>query len=186
MDSYDIDTNCVSESQELEFKKSLAKMDEGLQSLCGMLNTDKGQGTIIFGIAPDGQLVGVEPGNLDKAQQSLVSKIKSKFDPAIIPDIKVQTFTSKNIVKITANRDKKVPYHEYDGRAWIREGTVTRQLNLSEKQQMQKRRDRDNHNGPWMCNKCGSFVGSLVQMVVTDRGVHKSYSCNCGGEFWPV
>lgn len=174
------------ESQELEFKKSLAETDEGLRALCGMLNTEEGKGTVVFGIAPDGQLVGVEPGNLDKAQQTLASRIKSKFDPAIVADIKVQTSKAKNVVKVSASRSKGVPYHEYDGRAFIREGTTTRQLGLSEKQGMQKHRDRDHHNGPWKCNKCGAFVGSLMQMVVTDHGVHKTYTCNCGGEFWPA
>lgn len=98
------------ESQELELKKSLAETNEGLQTLCGMLNT-RGQGTVIFGIAPDGQVVGVEPGNIDKAQQTLASRIKSKFDPVIVVDIKVQSYAAKNVVIITANRNKVVPYH---------------------------------------------------------------------------
>lgn len=174
------------ESQELELKKSLAETNEGLQTLCGMLNTDKGQGTVIFGVAPVGQVVGVEPGNIDKAQQTLASKIKSKFEPAIVADIKVQTSNSKNIIIVSAKRDKFVPYHEYDGRGYIREGTVTRHLGLSEKQRIQGCRDRDHHNGPWRCDKCGAMVGVLSSLVVSNSGITKSYHCECGGEFWPV
>jgi predicted HTH transcriptional regulator len=173
------------ESQELEFKTSLAKTDDGLQSLCGMLNTDKGQGTCIFGVAPDGQIEGVG-GNLDSAQQKLENKIRMKFEPPIIADINVQEKESKNVITIMASRDKKVPYHEYDGRAYIREGTVTRQLSLSEKQQIQKRRDRDHHNGPWKCDKCGLVMPDSRYFAYIGRELVKPYSCQCGGEFWPA
>ena len=67
-----------------EFKASLASRDDALQSLCGMVNSDAAKGVIIFGVAPDGTLRGVEPGNLDKAQRSLAQVIGSKFDPPLI------------------------------------------------------------------------------------------------------
>ena len=67
------------ESQVFERKKSLGLQREGLESLCGMVNAYAAQGTVVFGIAPDGELVGVEPGDLDKPQRSLTQTISSKF-----------------------------------------------------------------------------------------------------------
>ena len=184
--------NCIEdllshgESQELEFKKSLSLTGEGLKTLCGMINTDYGRGTVIFGKNPDGGVDGIEPGNLDTAQQTLSQKIKTNFDPQIVTDISVVEYQGKNLLKISATRSPSIPYHEYNGRAFIREGTSTRQLTLSEKQSLSKRRDRDQHNGPWRCNKCGSFVGQLQQWIFTGSNSIKSYSCECGGEYWPV
>jgi predicted HTH transcriptional regulator len=174
------------ESQVFERKRSLGLKREGLESLCGMINADDAEGTVAFGIGPDGQIVGVEPGDLDKAQRSLSQTIAKKFDPAIRFTIRVLELEGKRVVVLMAQRNRDVPYHEYDGRAFIREGTVTRQLTLSEKQSFQRQRNRDLHTGPWRCNRCGSWVDMLGGVTITDQGVRKSYACNCGGEYWPA
>jgi predicted component of type VI protein secretion system len=174
------------ESQQYEWKKSLSLQREGMQSLCGMINADCARGVVAFGVGPDGEIVGVEPGNLDRAQLSLSQLINNKFEPSIQCDIRVHDEAGKKIVVVSAERNRNVPYHEFDGRAYIREGTATRQLSLSEKQNFQRKRNRDLHPGPWKCDRCGSWVGMLISMVVTDRGVCKSYSCGCGGEYWPA
>lgn len=174
------------ESQIVEFKKSLSLTNEALESLCGMLNSELAEGTILFGIAPDGSISGIEPGNLDKAQRTLVQKISSKFHPSIMPIIEVIEYLGSNILILNARRDPITPYHEYDGRTFVREGTTTRQLNLAEKQVLAKRRTRELHNGPWKCDRCGSITGMLVSFTLTDQSVVKSYACQCGGEFWPA
>jgi predicted HTH transcriptional regulator len=174
------------ESQTFERKRSLSLQREGLASLCGMINADHCSGTVAFGIDPDGRIVGVEPGNLDKAQRSLAQSIQLKFEPAIQCALQVKNVEGKSVVLISAQRNRSVPYHEFDGRAYIREGTVTRQLSLSEKHALQRQRNRDLHTGPWKCDGCGSWVGMLSQVVVTDQGMHKTYTCRCGGEFWPA
>lgn len=174
------------ESQVFERKRSLGLRREALESLCGMINADVAEGTVAFGIEPDGGIVGVEPGDLDKAQRSLSQTITSKFDPPIQFTIRVLEIRGKRVVVLMAQRNRDVPYHEYDGRAYIREGTVTRQLTLTEKQSLQRRRNRDLHTGLWQCNRCGSWVGILVSVVMTGQGVRKSYACHCGGEYWPA
>ena len=149
------------ESQVFERKKSLALQREGFESLCGMVNSEGANGTVVFGVAPDGQVVGVESGNLDKAQRSLAQTISAKFDPPIQVSIEVVDCDGIPVVAISAQRHRRVPYHEFDGRAFIREGTATRQLSLREKQALERQRNRDSHNGPWRCDRCGSFVGML-------------------------
>lgn len=135
---------------------------------------------------PDGQIAGVEPGDLDKAKRSLAQSIGNKFQPAIQYTFDVLEVSGKRVVVVSATRNRDVAYHEFDGRAYIREGTSTRQLTLAEKQSLQSQRDRRQHNGPWKCDLCGSWVGMLSSIVISDRGAHKSYACSCGGEYWPA
>jgi hypothetical protein len=140
---------------------------------------------VVFGVAPDGQLVGVEPGDLDKAQRSLSQTI-ARCDPRLQCSINVAELQGRQFVILTAERNRDVAYHEFDGRAFIREGTVTRQLNLAEKQALQRTRNRDLHPGPWKCDRCGSWVGMLVSIEITEQGPRKSYACGCGGQYWPA
>ena len=170
----------LGESQALEFKTSLSEQKEGLQSLCGMLNADIGKGTVLFGVKPDGSICGAEPGNLDSAQRSLSQLIQQKFDPPIIPTIQVVSIREKTIIVVQATRARSMPYHEYGGRAYIRAGSETRILSLAEKETLRKKRDRDGHNGPWRCDRCGSMAGMIISLP------QKSYTCDCGGEYWPA
>ena len=174
------------EGQSLEFKKSLSLRREGLEALCAMLNADVARGIVLFGVEPDGSVCGVEPGNSDKAQRSLSQAIGSGFEPPLIAEIWIDMFQEKPVLVLAAQRDPAVPYHEYDGRAWIRQGSQKRQLSLSEKDQLRRKRDRAFHPGPWKCDRCGSIAGTLSCITVTDQGVQKTYDCHCGGQFWPV
>ncbi|NTU50211.1 MAG: ATP-binding protein [Desulfobulbaceae bacterium] len=178
----------IGETQEIEFKESLSLTKEGCQGLCGMINTEQAKGMVLFGIRdkPAVTIVGIE-GDLDKAQRSLVQHIKSKFDPTIICNVCVLSQNDRSIVQLSAQRSKDVPYHEYDGRAYIREGTQKRQLTLAEKMQLSKKRNRDQHNGPWICDKCGAFAGMSSSVEITNAGPKKTYGCSvCGGEYWPA
>jgi predicted HTH transcriptional regulator len=174
------------EGQSLEFKKSLSLRREGLEALCAMVNADAARGTVLFGVKPDGSACGIEPGNSDKAQRSLSQAIRSGFEPPLIAEISIDVSQEKPVLVLTAQRDPAVPYHEYDSRAWIRQGSENRQLSLSEKDQLRRKRDRVFHPGPWKCDRCGSIAGTLSCITVTDQGVQKTYDCPCGGQFWPV
>jgi predicted HTH transcriptional regulator len=175
-----VETQCV------EFKRSLSLQREGLEALDGMINAEPARGVVIFGVAPDRRVVGVEQGDLDQAQRSLVQHIGARFDPPIQVVIELAEVEGKALLVVSATRHRGVPYHEYDGRAFIREGTACRQLSLQEKQYLQRSRDRDLHPGPWKCDRCGSVAGLLISMAITDRGVSRTYKCGCGGEFWPA
>jgi len=174
------------ESQTLEFKTSLSERREGAEALCAMINTDVAQGMVLFGVRPDGNPCGVEPGNLDSAQCSLSRTVRDKFDPPLVVEIRVEILKGKHIIILSATRSRDTPYHEYDGRTWIRQGTENRRLGISEKQQLTRSRNRDLHPGPWKCDRCGTFVGIFSSIAVTDKGPQKNYQCSCGGEFWPV
>ncbi len=173
------------ESQTFERKKSLSLQREAAESLCGMVNADAARGTVVFGVAPDGTLLGAEPGDLDMAQRSLAQTL-GKFEPRLQSLIEVVETDGMRFVVVSAQRNREVPYHEFNGRAFIREGTSTRQLSLVEKRSLETMRNRDRHNGPWRCDRCGSWVGMLVHTVFTNQQARKSYDCRCGGQFWPA
>ena len=174
------------EGQAVEFKKSLSLQNKGLESLCAMINSEVAQGTVVFGLEPNRTVCGIEPGNLDAAQRSLLQTIRNKFEPQLLVNIEAQEHDGKIVLIISAERNRNVPYHEYDGRAWIREGSSNRLLNLAEKNVLTGKRNRDRHPGPWKCDKCGSMVGALFSFELSKEGMKKNYQCACGGEFWPI
>lgn len=174
------------ESQVVEFKKSLSLQRKGLEALCAMVNSDLAQGTVVFGIEADGTICGIEQGNLDTAQRSLSQVIRNKFEPPLVVKMQVEELTSQKVLVLSAERHRDTPYHEYDGRAWIREGTTNRLLSLAEKESLTGKRNRDKHSGPWICNRCGRWVGVLHSFEISGEGIKKTYKCECGGEFWPA
>ena len=119
---------------------------------------------------------------------SLTQHIRDKFDPPPICDIQIIECEDKILLSVKADRLSGVPYHEYDGRARIREGSASRNLTIAEKQHLRKKRDRDNHTGLWRCSNCPTVTAHPSGIVVTDNGVQKTYECpRCGeGEFWPI
>ena len=173
------------ESQTLEFKKSLSLQRQGLEALCAMVNSDLAHGTVVFGVKWDGSVCGIEPGNLDTAQRSLAQAIRAKFDPPLIVQIELEELEGKQVLVLSAERPRGIYWHEYDGRAWIRQGAEKRILTVAEKEQLMKSRNRDFHTGPWRCDRCGAWVGQLSSWVISNEGMRKSYRCSCGGEFWP-
>lgn len=181
-----VDLLSSGEGQIVEFKKSLSLRDEGLVALCAMVNSDVAYGYLLFGIAPSGTVVGVENGNLDKAQRSLSQAIAGGFDPPLTPEIWVEISGERAVIVIAARRLPSVPYHEYKGRAYVRQGSEKRLLTLAEKDELRKNRDRAHHTGPWKCDRCGSVVGQLISFKITDNGMEKTYDCDCGGQFQPM
>jgi len=75
------------EGQTLEFKRSLGLQREALEALCAMVNSDLARGTVVFGIEADGNVYGVEQGNLDTAQRSLSQAVRDRFDPKLVVTI---------------------------------------------------------------------------------------------------
>jgi predicted HTH transcriptional regulator len=71
---------------------------------------------VILGIEADGTVCGIEPGNLDTAQRSLSQTIRNKFDPQLVVQMEVGELNARQVLVLSAERDRGVPFHEYDGR----------------------------------------------------------------------
>jgi ATP-dependent DNA helicase RecG len=72
----------MNESETIEFKKSLAELGEGLNSLASILNKH-GAGELWFGIKNDGSPSGMEvtETTLRKVSQAIAAHIEPKFFP---------------------------------------------------------------------------------------------------------
>jgi predicted HTH transcriptional regulator len=173
------------ETQGVERKQSLAERNEGLKSLNAMVNAESARGQVLFGVAPDGALVGLDV-DLDQAQLSLSQHIRAKFSPPISVEIEAVECDGKWVLVLVGQRDPSVPLCEYDGRAFIREGSERHQLTLSEKLALIKRRDRDQHRGPWRCDKCGDTTMEYIGAVFDGEKWTRTYECECSGEWWPA
>jgi predicted HTH transcriptional regulator len=178
------------EGQSVEFKKSLAQLDDGLCSLSGMVNADAAHGAILFGVSDEGMTVGVEDANLDRSQRKISTK-GEKFDPRLFLDIDVGRQDDRAVIVVRATRVAP-DFHDYDGRTYLREGTATRRLDVEERRQLIRRRRRDEHSpqfGQWVCDRCGALSTSVKWRLSSSGGVVSKdvdYSHECGGEFWPA
>lgn len=101
------------EGQTLEFKKSLNLKREALEALGAMVNSDLAGGTVVFGIEANGNVCGIEPGNLDTAQWSLSQAIRDKFDPRPVLTMEVKELNGRQVLALSGQRDQGIPYHEY-------------------------------------------------------------------------
>jgi predicted HTH transcriptional regulator len=176
----------LGESQTLEFKQSLSLMKEGFIDLCAMVNAANARGVVVFGIEPSGAVSGLGETNLDSAQQTLALHARQKLDPPLMPQIEPFLCDGKPILVLSGLRSRAVPFHEYDGRAYVRVGSSSQKMSVAEKQQLSLSRNRDLHNGPWRCDRCGSLAGSISYIEITDHGPRKTYKHSCGGEWWPA
>lgn len=104
------------ETEELELKKSLAQLKEGIISLSAMLN--KGQkGIVIFGINDSGRVCGLEIGHKTKAD--ITHEIRNNLKP-LPSKVLVEDYSEdrKQLIKVSAAGDD-TPYSAY-GRYYIR------------------------------------------------------------------
>jgi predicted HTH transcriptional regulator len=173
------------EGQTTEFKKSLGLVREAMEALCSMVNADAAQGTVIFGIDPNGEVCGVPLEDLDEAQLSLSQRIEISFVPPLPTEITVDVLDGKHLILMTARRPKNVSFHEFDGGVWIRQGSENSLLTPAEKDLLRRVRDRASHEGPWICDRCGNYARQLDTVSAPGGGMENYYDCGCGGKFWP-
>ncbi len=174
------------ESQIVELKASLAQLDAGLEALCALLNADTARARVVFGVGPDGRVKGIEPDNLDGSQQKVAEKIRTKFDPLPHVTMTVYKCDGRFLLALDSERPRNVVAYDYDGRAFIREGTVNRVLKQGDRAQLNRRRNRAEHNGPWRCDTCGAIVGHISGIMISNTGVSQHFGHSCGGELWPL
>lgn len=115
--------NLGMETENLEFKKSISELKEGIISLCSMLNKS-GYGVLYFGVKNDGLIIGQEIGGLTlkNISQSIANFIK----PQVIPSISVEFVDEKTIIKVEVRGNDK-PYSAY-GKYYIRSSDEDRDI----------------------------------------------------------
>lgn len=115
--------NLGMETENLEFKKSISELKEGIISLCSMLNKS-GYGVLYFEVKNDGLIIGQEIGGLTlkNISQSIANFIK----PQVIPSISVEFVDEKTIIKVEVRGNDK-PYSAY-GKYYIRSSDEDRDI----------------------------------------------------------
>lgn len=104
------------ESEELELKKSLSQLKEGIISLDSMLNKSS-KGRVIFGINDDGKIIGISISS--KTKRDIAHEIQNNLKPLPnIVNIEEKKVEDKSIIEVYAEGDD-TPYSAY-GRFYIR------------------------------------------------------------------
>src|SRR3989442_1340369 len=82
------------EGPQLEFKRSTGELREGLQTACAFLNSNGGK--VLFGIKPDGTLVGQEVS--DQTLREIVQAMNGLEPPARIETERVRLKSGREIL----------------------------------------------------------------------------------------
>lgn len=103
------------ENEELEFKKTLSELSEGVISLSSMLNKC-GHGIVCFGVRNDGDIYGIDVG--ERTITKVVNEIRNHIRPVLAPKVEQQIVEGKDIIVVEAS-GQDTPYSAY-GRFYIR------------------------------------------------------------------
>jgi ATP-dependent DNA helicase RecG len=166
------------ESEKVELKASLSRLEESLKAACGFLN-HKG-GTIYFGIDNRGIAIGVSVTDptIRKVSQKLHAKIKPEFNP----EITEVTTAGKSVLRVEIPEGSNKPYF-LDGVAYKRVGTENRIIPPDElkrliRKQEQRRWDSETCRGLRIKDVDVETLKTFVQLVnetkkqkITETGV---------------
>ena len=126
------------ETETIEYKKSLAELKEGLISVVAILNKHR-HGELWFGIRNDGRAVGVEAN--EKTLRDISQAIAAHIEPRIYPTVEIATRDGAACIKVTF-RGKEAPYFAY-GRAYMRVADEDRQISAKELENLILAKNRD-------------------------------------------
>ena len=128
------------EGQKIELKRSLRQLNRALVALTGMLNANGGEATLVFGVEPDGTVVGIDPANLASARRSLSRAVRNNIRPALHARVEVGHLDGKALLVLHARRPPGVPLYECQGLAYIRVGAETLRMTAFERHALIERR----------------------------------------------
>lgn len=115
------------ESESIEWKKSLSEWEEIVET-CAAFATAKG-GRIYVGVAPSGQITGVEIGK--GSLEDLANKIGQNTSPRLAPSITLQKEEGKTLIVIDIAKSSVKPIYAFD-RAFRRSGRSNQRLSPEE------------------------------------------------------
>jgi ATP-dependent DNA helicase RecG len=92
--------NLGKSTEKIEYKRSTAELDEGIVSICSILNKHN-QGVLYFGISNTGNIVGQEIG--EDTLRKISHKIRNNIKP--VPSFSINKLVGdfKNIIEIVFN-----------------------------------------------------------------------------------
>lgn len=116
------------ETENQEFKKTLAELDKGILSLSAMLNKT-GKGKVYFGIDNNGNIIGLKSSIGQETIKKIRTRIAELIKPIVIPKITLESYDEKFIILIEAEGYNK-PY-SCSGEYRIRVGSENKKIDPS-------------------------------------------------------
>ena len=110
-DNMSMDEILAGESKNIEFKENLPeKSIRYMKSVVAFANGVGGK--LIFGIEDKTKtVVGIEKGKVFKIMDAIANSISDSCEPAIIPDISLQTIAGKTIIVVEISAGRQRPYY---------------------------------------------------------------------------
>ncbi len=119
------------ESETLEFKETTGARREAAMTVCAFLNQSGGQ--VLFGVTPDGAVVGQQVG--ERTIEQLSAEL-GRIDPPAFPTIRrVPLDDGREVIVVSADRGASRPY-AYRGAAYRRVGNTTLAMSAHEYNRM--------------------------------------------------
>jgi ATP-dependent DNA helicase RecG len=115
------------EGETVEFKRSVAELEQVVETVAALANTRGG--LVLIGIGPTGEVVGVDVGQV--TGERIANRITGNTDPVIYPSVKVMEVDSRKVFAITVAESDNKP-HLASGRAFKRVGATTVQMRRNE------------------------------------------------------
>ncbi len=115
------------EGETLEFKRSVAELDQVVETVAALANTRGG--LVLIGIGPGGEVVGVELGLV--TGERIANRITGNTDPVIYPSVEVAEVAGRKVFAIIVPESDNKPHLAF-GRAFKRVGATTVQMRRDE------------------------------------------------------
>lgn len=119
------------EGQRLEFRRSLADLEDGVCTIAAFANAEGG--TLLFGVRADGTVSGVTLGA--NTREQVVNTIVDNTDPPLYPQVEYLDVNGRTVIAVTVAAGHDRPHLAY-GRAYRRVGAVTAQLSRYEQRRL--------------------------------------------------
>ncbi len=103
-------TNIGPETEQVEYKKSIGELKEGIISIVSILNKH-GHGELYFGVRNDGTVVGQEIG--EDTLRTVSQAVGNHIRPSLYPEISVKEFGDRKTVYVKFQGERQ-PYMAYN------------------------------------------------------------------------
>lgn len=115
------------EGETLEFKRSVAELEQVVETVAALANTRGG--LVLIGVGPTGEIAGVNVGQV--TGERIANRVTGNTDPVIYPSVQVVEVAGRKVFAIAVAESDNKP-HLAAGRAFKRVGATTVQMRRDE------------------------------------------------------
>ncbi|HDL07892.1 MAG TPA: ATP-binding protein, partial [Desulfobacteraceae bacterium] len=118
------------EDSQNRFKKDLNNADALAAELIAFSNTLGGR--IFIGVSDDGEIVGLNSGDIQRINQLLSNTASQNVKPAINPLTEIVTINDRRILIVHVAKGNNKPYQDKNGVIWVKNGADKRRATSRE------------------------------------------------------